>query len=200
MLLEPLRPSLVEMNTMRLFLLGGNHARSTDEQRLPWSQRSVRDRPMRGAHAPKELGVGQSIRIRKRCVEEGVESALNRKKQLRRRQKRLDGEGEARLIAMACGEPPEGRASWTLKLLADQLVECEIVGVDQGLWPSFIPRDRDGRRTGGNGRTMGMRFWWWMRRANRWRRECPPRSWYERNDLFALPRMAPRQRASPTRM
>ena len=43
-------------------------------------------------------------------------------------QKRLDGEGEARLIAMACGEPPEGRASWTLKLLADQLVECEIVG------------------------------------------------------------------------
>ena len=76
------------------------------------------------------LGVGQSTveRIRKRCVEEGVESALNRKKQLRRRQKRLDGEGESRLIAMACGEPPEGRASWTLKLLADQLVECEIVG------------------------------------------------------------------------
>ena len=74
--------------------------------------------------------MGQSTveRIRKRCVEEGVESALNRKKQLRRRQKRLDGEGEARLIAMACGEPPEGRASWTLKLLADQLVECEIVG------------------------------------------------------------------------
>ena len=32
------------------------------------------------------------------------------------------------MIAMACGEPPEGRASWTLKLLADQLVECEIVG------------------------------------------------------------------------
>ena len=55
-------------------------------------------------------------------MEEGVESALNRKKQLRRRQKRLDGEGEARLIAMACGEPLEGRASWTLKLLADQLV------------------------------------------------------------------------------
>ena len=66
-------------------------------------------------------------RIRKRCVEEGIGSALNRKKQLRRRQKILDGEGEARLIAMACGEPPDGRASWTLKLLADQLVECEIV-------------------------------------------------------------------------
>ena len=66
-------------------------------------------------------------RIRKRCVEEGIGPALNRKKQLRRRQKILDGEGEARLIAMACGEPPDGRASWTLRLLADQLVECEIV-------------------------------------------------------------------------
>ena len=66
-------------------------------------------------------------RVRRRCVEEGIESALERKKQLRRRQKRLDGEGEARLIAIACGEPPQGRAKWTLKLLADRLVECEIV-------------------------------------------------------------------------
>ena len=91
---------------------------------------SDESRSDRDADITSALGVGQSTveRIRKRCVEEGVESALNRKKQLRRRQKRLDGEGEARLIAMACGEPPEGRASWTLKLLADQLVECEIVG------------------------------------------------------------------------
>ena len=74
---------------------------------------------MKDADITSALGVGQFERIRKRCVEEGVESALNRKKQLRRRQKRLDGEGEARLIAMACGEPPEGRASWTLN---DQLV------------------------------------------------------------------------------
>ena len=66
-------------------------------------------------------------RIRKRCVEEEIDSALNRRKQLRRRRKILDGEGEARLMAMACGEPPDGRASWTLKLLAEQLVECEVV-------------------------------------------------------------------------
>ena len=38
----------------------------------------------------------------------------------------MDGQGEAHLIALACAEPPEGRASWTLKLLADRLVECEI--------------------------------------------------------------------------
>ena len=96
---------------------------------LLMSDESRSDGGMKDAEITSALGVGQSTveRIRKRCVEEGVESALNRKKQLRRRQKRLDGEGEARLIAMACGEPPEGRASWTLKLLADQLVECEIV-------------------------------------------------------------------------
>ena len=75
------------------------------------------------------LGVGQSTveRIRKRYVEERIASVLNRKRQLRRRWKILDGEGEARLMLMACGEPPAGRASWTLRLLADRLVECEVV-------------------------------------------------------------------------
>ena len=87
------------------------------------------DGGMKDADISGALGMGLSMveRVRLRCAEEGIESALNRKKQLRRRQKRLDGEDEARLIAMACGEPPEGRAGWTLKLLADQLVECEIV-------------------------------------------------------------------------
>ena len=104
--------------------------KQTHARILLMSDESRSDGGMKDADITSALGVGQSTveRIRKRCVEEGVESALNRKKQLRRRQKRLDGEGESRLIAMACGEPPEGRASWTLKLLADQLVECEIVG------------------------------------------------------------------------
>ena len=103
--------------------------KQTHARILLMSDESRSDGGMKDADITSALGVGQSTveRIRKRCVEEGVESALNRKKQLRRRQKRLDGEGEARLIAIACGEPPEGRASWTLKLLADQLVECEIV-------------------------------------------------------------------------
>ena len=103
--------------------------KQTHARILLMSDESRSDGGMKDADITSALGVGQSTveRIRKRCVEEGVESALNRKKQLCRRQKRLDGEGEARLIAMACGEPPEGRASWTLKLLADQLVECEIV-------------------------------------------------------------------------
>ena len=57
----------------------------------------------------------------------GLERALGRKEQLNRRRKRLDGQGEAHLIALACGEPPKGRASWTLQLLANGLVEREIV-------------------------------------------------------------------------
>ena len=75
------------------------------------------------------LSVGRATveRVRRRCVEEGLESALNPRKQLRRRSKVLDGEAEARLVAIACGEPPEGRARWTLRLLADRLVELEVV-------------------------------------------------------------------------
>ena len=103
--------------------------KQTHARILLMSDESRPDGGLTDADITSALGVGQSMveRIRKRCVEEGIGSALNRKKQLRRRQKILDGEGEARLIAMACGEPPDGRASWTLRLLADQLVECEIV-------------------------------------------------------------------------
>jgi transposase len=65
--------------------------------------------------------------IRERCVCEGLEAALERKKRSRERSRVLDGEGEARLVSLACSEPPEGRARWTLKMLGDQLVELEVV-------------------------------------------------------------------------
>jgi len=66
--------------------------------------------------------------VRQRFVEQGLEAALVRKKQDRpSRERKLDGAGEARLIALACSEPPTGRAAWTLRLLADQLVELEVV-------------------------------------------------------------------------
>ncbi len=66
--------------------------------------------------------------IRKRLVEEGLEAALNRKKRCRPpREKILDGEKEAKLIAVACSPPPEGRKRWTLRLLSDRLVELYIV-------------------------------------------------------------------------
>ncbi len=65
--------------------------------------------------------------IRERCVTEGLDSALERKKRSRERRRRLDGEGEARLITLACSDAPEGHARWTLQLLADKLVELEVV-------------------------------------------------------------------------
>jgi len=66
--------------------------------------------------------------VRQRLVERGLEGALARKRQDRPSRRRLlDGEGEARLIALACSEPPEGRTRWTLHLLADTLVELEVV-------------------------------------------------------------------------
>ena len=84
---------------------------------------------MRDQDIARALRVGSATveRVRHRCVEEGLERALGRKEQLNRRRKKLDGEGEARLVALACSQPPGGRAGWTMHLLADQLVEREIV-------------------------------------------------------------------------
>ena len=75
-----------------------------------------------------DVGVRMIENVRKRFVEEGFDVTLDRKKQCRpSRRKIIDGEKEARLVAMSCGEPPAGRARWTLRLLADQLVELNIV-------------------------------------------------------------------------
>jgi transposase len=66
--------------------------------------------------------------VRQRFVEQGLEAALMRKKQDRpSRERKLDGAGEARLVTLACSKPPQGRATWTLRLLADQLVQLQIV-------------------------------------------------------------------------
>ena len=60
-----------------------------------------------------QIGSATVERVRRLCGEEGVEAALGRKEQLRR-QKKLDGSGEAHLIALACSQPSQGRVSWTL--------------------------------------------------------------------------------------
>jgi transposase len=66
-------------------------------------------------------------RVRQRFVEEGLESALNPKVPERSYFKKLDGAAEAFLVATACTQAPEGRADWTMQLLADKLIECHIV-------------------------------------------------------------------------
>lgn len=70
------------------------------------------------------LGCGRATveRVRKQFVEEGLEETLTRKPTLRTYENRLDGKAEAHLVAIACGAPPEGRARWTLRLLADRMV------------------------------------------------------------------------------
>jgi transposase len=65
-------------------------------------------------------------RVRKAFVEEGLERALTHKRTYRSRRK-LDGAQEARLIALTCSEPPDGREHWTMQMLADKLVELEVV-------------------------------------------------------------------------
>jgi transposase len=75
-----------------------------------------------------EVDVTTVERVRERFVEQGLDAALGRKKQDRpSRARALDGKAEARLIAVACSAPPPGRARWTLRLLADTLVELEVV-------------------------------------------------------------------------
>src|SRR6516165_10604060 len=74
-----------------------------------------------------DCGLRTVERVRQRFVERGLEAALGRKPQDRpSRERKLDGRAEARLIALACSAPPAGRARWTLKLLADKLVELEL--------------------------------------------------------------------------
>lgn len=85
---------------------------------------AMQDQDIAGA---LKVGIATVERVRRRCVEEGVEASLGRREQLNRRQKKLDGQGEAHLIALACSQAPEGRAGWTLQLMADQLVKLEIV-------------------------------------------------------------------------
>ena len=75
------------------------------------------------------LGIGLTTiaRVRRRFVEEGLEAALSRQPQLTRRAKKLDGAGEAFLIATVCSTAPEGRSTWPLKLLADKRVTSGVV-------------------------------------------------------------------------
>ena len=88
----------------------------------------------------REIAEGLSVnpytvaRVRKRFVEEGLESALNERPRPGQKRK-LDGRQEAHLVAVACSDPPEGHTHWTLRLLADKVVE---LGFSEGISPETI--------------------------------------------------------------
>jgi transposase len=82
------------------------------------------------AQIAEALGIATKtvFNVRRRWVEEGLEAALHRKKQdCPSRSRKLDGVAEAKLVATCCGPVPQGRARWTLRMLADKLVELEVV-------------------------------------------------------------------------
>lgn len=77
-----------------------------------------------------DVGTATIERVRKQYVDEGLDSALNRKPTSRQQERKIDGAAEAHLIALACSEPPAGSARWTLQLLADRLVALEQVAIE----------------------------------------------------------------------
>jgi hypothetical protein len=66
-------------------------------------------------------------RIKKKCIEGGIERALERAASTRVYGKKIDGDVEAKLVMLCCGSPPEGCAKWTVRLLADKMVELQYV-------------------------------------------------------------------------
>ena len=84
-----------------------------------WTDAKIGD-----AYGARQQPVGV---LRKRFVEEGFEAAVGRKKRETPPKIKIDGEAEAKIIALSCSQVPEGRARWTLKLLANKVVELEIL-------------------------------------------------------------------------
>jgi len=74
-----------------------------------------------------KVGMRTIDRIKKRFVEEGYEACLSRKPTSRIYERKIDGDVEAKLVSIACSEPPEGFAKWSLRLLANKMVELHYV-------------------------------------------------------------------------
>jgi len=74
-----------------------------------------------------KVGMRTIDRIKKRFVEEGFDAILERKPTSREYEKKADGDFEARLVALSCSEPPKGFSRWSLRLLADKIVELQVV-------------------------------------------------------------------------
>lgn len=74
-----------------------------------------------------KIGMRTIDRIKKKFVEEGLEASLKRRPTSRVYERKADGDTEAKLVTLCCSKPPEGHSQWTLRLLADKMVELEYV-------------------------------------------------------------------------
>jgi transposase len=107
----------------------GNARRMTRSRILLLADENRADGGWKDADIVQGLGVSQRTveRIREKCVELGIEAALNHVRPIKRKPGLLDGEAEARLVQLACSEAPDGREHWTMQMLADKLIELEVV-------------------------------------------------------------------------
>ena len=83
--------------------------------------------PDQAIHDALDVGLSTIARVRERFVEESIEAALQRRTPARTRERLLDGSEEAHLLALTCSPPPAGQERWSLRLLADKMVELEYV-------------------------------------------------------------------------
>lgn len=74
-----------------------------------------------------KIGMRTIDRVKKKFFEEGLESALERRPSSRIYDSKVDGDIEAKLVTLCCSEPPEGFAKWSLRLLADKMVELNYI-------------------------------------------------------------------------
>lgn len=90
---------------------------------------SYSEQKVTNAEISKVLRIGMRTidRIKKRFVEEGFSACLTRKPTTRTYEKKIDGEIEAKLLSIACSEPPKGFSKWSLRLLADKMVELQYI-------------------------------------------------------------------------
>ena len=104
--------------------------RRLPDQQYPDAEKVVLVLDNLSTHTPAALDCGGRTvaRVRKAFAEGGLDAAVHRKKPTGRRFRMLDGEQDAKLVALACSAPPEGKARWTLQLLAGRLVELRVVG------------------------------------------------------------------------
>lgn len=107
----------------------GNARRMRRAQMLLLADENQPDGAWTDANIAKALNAHTRTveRTRETCVKQGVEAALNHTRPKKTRRKVLDGAAEARLVQLACSEAPDGHARWTMQMLADKLVELEIV-------------------------------------------------------------------------
>jgi transposase len=101
-----------------------NHARillfaDINQSEVSWSDKAIA--------SALDISTSTIVRVRQRFVESGIDAALSYRQGRGRKLRRLDGKQEAHLLAIACSEAPQGRERWTLRMLADKMVEFNYV-------------------------------------------------------------------------